>query len=66
MSEKNNLTFNNLDYQTSTSRLYNINYNLDYMIYKLKQTCTKYVIGSLNEFSHPGWNGVGMESQTFF
>jgi hypothetical protein len=29
---------NNLCYQTSASRLYNLNYNLDYIIYNLKQT----------------------------
>jgi hypothetical protein len=28
----------NLYCQTFTSRLYNLNYNLDYIIYKLKQT----------------------------
>jgi hypothetical protein len=36
---ENNLNYNNLDCQTSTSRLYNLNYNPDYTIYKLKQTC---------------------------
>jgi hypothetical protein len=33
------LSFNNLGYQTFTSRLYNINYNPYYIIYKLKQIC---------------------------
>jgi hypothetical protein len=36
MPKKNNLTFSNLGYQTSTFRLYNLNYNLDYIIYQLK------------------------------
>jgi hypothetical protein len=39
MSKKNNLSFNNLGYQISIFRLYNINHNTDYIIYKLKQTC---------------------------
>jgi hypothetical protein len=38
MSKKNNLTFNNLDYQIPTPKLYNLNYNLNYIIYKVKQT----------------------------
>jgi hypothetical protein len=42
MSNKNNLSSNNLDYQTYTPRLYNLNYNLNYIIYKLKQTCVSY------------------------
>jgi hypothetical protein len=37
--KKNNLSFNNLCCQTFTSRLYNLNCNLDYIIYKLKQVC---------------------------
>jgi hypothetical protein len=41
MSKKNNLNFNNVDCQTFTSRLYNLNYNPDYIIYKLKQTGPK-------------------------
>jgi hypothetical protein len=32
--KNNNLSFNNLDYQIFT--LYNLNYNTDYIIYKLK------------------------------
>jgi hypothetical protein len=41
MSKNNNLSFNNLGYQISTSRLYNLNYNLNYIIYKLKHTDAK-------------------------
>jgi hypothetical protein len=37
MSIKNNLSFNNLGCQTYTSKLYNLNYNSDYIIYKVKQ-----------------------------
>jgi hypothetical protein len=41
--KKNNLSFNNLGCQTFTSRLYNLNYNPDYIIYKLKQIGPKYL-----------------------
>jgi hypothetical protein len=34
--QKNTLSFNNLVCQTFTSRLYNLKYILDYIIYKLK------------------------------
>jgi hypothetical protein len=35
MSKKNNLNFNNLDYQIF---IFQLHFNLDYIIYKLKQT----------------------------
>jgi hypothetical protein len=54
---KKSLSFNNLGYQTSTSRLYNLNYNLnyiidlnynsDYIIYKLKQIGPKFECHSI-------------------
>jgi hypothetical protein len=46
MSKKNNLNFNNLNCQTSISKLYNLNYNSDYIIYKIKQKGTKCTVES--------------------
>jgi hypothetical protein len=39
---KNKLSFNNIGCQIFTSKLYNLNYNLNYIIYKLKQTYSYY------------------------
>jgi hypothetical protein len=58
MSKKNNPNYNNLDCQTSTSRLYNLNYNLDYIIYKLKQTGPKYPLTEKLKCSTAGEGGV--------
>jgi hypothetical protein len=50
MSQKNNLSFNNLGCQISTYKLYNLNYNLDYIVYKLKQKEDNYIRSAVLSF----------------